>query len=73
MIEHLDDLEVALTDQREDHIAGAEPGVDASVDRLDTDPARETLGRCAGPVLLGRVDNVVNSHAVMFPHSQGCP
>ena len=55
-------LDVTLVGEREDDIASAEARVDSPVDRLDTQCSGEALGRGPRTVLLGRIDDVINSH-----------
>jgi hypothetical protein len=62
VVENLDDLDVTLVGEREDDIASAEARVDSPVDRLDTQCSGEALGRGPRTVLLGRIDDVINSH-----------
>ena len=46
VVEHLDDLEVGVVGQRQDHVAGAEAGVDATVDERHGRAAPRCAGRC---------------------------
>ena len=64
VVEHLDDLDVALVRQREDDVARAEPGVNAAVDRLHTDQLGQAGGRGLQAVVLRCIGDVVNSHTV---------
>ena len=50
MVEDLDDLEVGVAGQRQDHVAGAEARVDAAVDERP----RRAVPRCAGRCRRGR-------------------
>ena len=63
VVEHLDDLDVALVGQRQDDVARPEARVDSPIDRCDTDLLREALRRGLEAVALGGIDDVVNSHA----------
>jgi hypothetical protein len=42
------------------------------IDRLDADLFGEALGRGLEPVVLGGVDDMVNSHAVIVAQIFGC-
>ncbi len=55
MVEHLDDLDVAPARQRQDDVAGAEPRVNATVDRLHTDALAEPFRRRVHAIMLGRI------------------
>ena len=46
VVEHLDDLEVGAVGQRQDHVAGPEPRVDAAVDELLAEQAPDALRPC---------------------------
>ena len=50
VVEHLDDLEVRAVGQREDRVAGAEPGMDAAVGEVLAEQLRESFGRAGEPV-----------------------
>ena len=63
VVEHLDDLDVALVGERQDDVARPEARVNSPVDRRDADLRREALRRGLEAVALGGIDDVVNSHA----------
>ncbi len=49
VVEHLDDLEVVVLGQGEDHVARAEAGMHPSVDRRDADEVGQSGGRGLEP------------------------
>ena len=71
VVEHLDDLEVVVLRQREDHVARAEPGVDPAVDRRDADELGQSGGRGLEATGLRCIRDVVNSHTEHRDTRQG--
>ena len=63
VVEHLDDLEVGVVGQRQDHVAGAEARVDATVGELLAEQPPEALGGAGEAVRAGGVGEVVQAHA----------
>ena len=54
VVEHLDDLEVGVVGQRQDHVAGPEPRVDATVDEVLAEQPPDALGGAGEAVRVRR-------------------
>ncbi len=67
VVEHLDQLHVLAARQRQHHVAGAEPGVHATVDERRTEQLRETTGRPGQSVGTDRVRDMVETHGHILP------
>ena len=63
MVEHLDDLEVGVVGQRQDHVAGAEARVHAAVDERRPEQLPDALGRGGQAVRSGGEGEMVQAHA----------
>ena len=64
VVEHLDDLEVGVAGQRQDHVAGAEAGMHAAVDEVRAEQSPEALGGAGQAIGSGGEGEVVQAHAV---------
>jgi hypothetical protein len=63
VIEHLDNLDIALVGQRQDDIARPKARVNPTIDGRDPNQLGEAFGSRAEAVVFGGIDDVVNSHA----------
>jgi hypothetical protein len=63
VVEHLDDLEVGVVGQRQDHVAGAEARVHAAVDEGRAEKGTDALRRRDQPTGSGGEREVVETHA----------
>ena len=64
VVEDLDDLDVAPSRQGQDDVARAEPGVDPSVDGVDTDQLGQSFRSGAQAIVLRCIRDVVKTHTV---------
>ncbi|GMA21219.1 hypothetical protein GCM10025862_32400 [Arsenicicoccus piscis] len=71
VVEHLDDLDVEVLGQGQDHVAGAEARVHPAVDRPHTECLAEAVGRGDGPVGLRGIGHMINAHGVMVAQGDG--
>ena len=62
VVEHLDDLDVPVVGEREDHVARAEARMHAAVDGCHTDRLTEALGGGLQPCRLGGERYMVDAH-----------
>ena len=74
VVEHLDDLEVGVVGERQDHVAGPEARVHAPVDEVLAEQSPDALGGAGEAVRSGGVGEVVQAHAESFSTVvSGCP
>ena len=62
MVEHLDDLEVGVVGQRQDHVAGAEARVHTAVLERRPEKCSEPLGSPGQSVRAGGEGEMVEAH-----------
>ena len=62
MVEHLDHLEVGVVGERQDHVAGPEPRVDATVDEVTAEQPPDALGGAGEAVRAGGEAEMVQAH-----------
>ena len=73
VVEDLDDLEVGVVGQRQDHVAGPEAGVDATIDELTAEQPPDALGGAGEAVRAGGEAEMVQAHAEhSAPRRRGC-
>ena len=63
VVEHLDDLEVGVVRQRQDHVAGAEAGVHAAVGEVLAEQSPDALGGAGEAIRSGCEGEMVQAHA----------
>ena len=63
VVEHLDDLEVDVAGERQDHVAGAEAGVHASGREVRAEQPPDALGGAGESIRSGGEADVVQAHA----------
>ena len=68
VVEHLDDLDVGAVGQRQDHVAGAEARVDATVDEVLAEQSPDALGGAGEAIRSGCVREMVQAHAEHSRH-----
>src|SRR5690606_20989871 len=62
VVEDLDDLDVPLVRERQDHVAGAEARMQTTIDRCDPEGLTKALSSGLDTALVGCKGDVVNAH-----------
>jgi len=73
VVKHLDDLDIAFVGERKNDVAGAEAGVNATIDGRHTELLGQTLRSGLQPILFDGIRDVVNSHTVIVTQADGRP
>ena len=72
MVQHLDDLEVGVAGERQDHVAGAEAWVHAAVDEVLAEQSPESLGGAGEAIRSCGEREMVQAHMeILCAHPEG--
>lgn len=66
MVQDFNDLGIMLVRQGEDHVPGTEPGMDATLDRLDTQGFSNPVRGSGKSIGSTSVRDVIQAHTLIF-------